>query len=340
MLRTGVMFGRVVQTSGAFANLDRIMLAGDDVEVWGPNESAEVPAFAASHAQLFGAGTTARLARLRIGVVGCSGTGCFVVEQLARLGIGSLVLVDPDHVEERNLNRILGATRADAHAHRLKVEVMARSIAAMDLGTTVVQLPHRVQVARAPLALAECDIVFGCVDSVSARNVLTRLARHYLIPYIDIGVKLEAAPGGDVAQVAGSVHYVRPDGTGLRERGVFSPEDVLAEDLFHSQPEQYRELRERNYIVGVREDPPAVVSINGFFASLAVNELLARLHPYRSASNVSSAVQRISISNSLWVTEPDGEVSPDEAQLVGRGDVSPLLGMPALGRLSSESTSA
>lgn len=75
--------------------------------------------------------------QLRVAVVGCSGTGSIVVEQLARLGVGHLILVDPDVVEYKNLNRILNSTNEDAALRRSKVEVMARAIARMGLGTTV-----------------------------------------------------------------------------------------------------------------------------------------------------------------------------------------------------------
>ena len=63
-------------------------------------------AFTLRHAQAFGTGTTALLRNLSVAIVGCSGTGSIVAEQLARLGAGRLVLVDPDRVEEKNLNRI------------------------------------------------------------------------------------------------------------------------------------------------------------------------------------------------------------------------------------------
>jgi hypothetical protein len=89
------------------------------------------------HAQLFGSGTTRRLREMAVAVVGCSGTGSPVIEQLARLGIGRLVLVDPDRVEEKNLNRILNATREDAYLKRPKVEVMARAIARMRFATEI-----------------------------------------------------------------------------------------------------------------------------------------------------------------------------------------------------------
>ena len=68
-------------------------------------------------------------------VVGCSGTGSPLIEQLARLGVGRIVIVDPDHVETKNLNRIVNSTREDAYLRRPKVEVLARAIAAMGFDT-------------------------------------------------------------------------------------------------------------------------------------------------------------------------------------------------------------
>jgi tRNA A37 threonylcarbamoyladenosine dehydratase len=46
--------------------------------------------------------------------------------------------VDPDHIEEKNLNRILGATIQDAQYRTLKVDVARRNIDRMGLGTEVV----------------------------------------------------------------------------------------------------------------------------------------------------------------------------------------------------------
>ena len=44
------------------------------------------------------------LRRLSIAIIGCSGTGSIVAEQLARLGVGRLILVDPDFVEEGRIS--------------------------------------------------------------------------------------------------------------------------------------------------------------------------------------------------------------------------------------------
>src|SRR5690606_25882184 len=112
MLPDGRMFGRTVGADGAMPPLAPINVAGDDLLFWHHGESGgrAVPGFAASHAQAFGEGTFDLLRRLSVAVLGCSGTGSPVIEQLARLGVGELVIADDDTVEERNLNRILNAT--------------------------------------------------------------------------------------------------------------------------------------------------------------------------------------------------------------------------------------
>ena len=62
----------------------------------------------------------------------------------------------------------------------------------------------------------------------------SRLARYYLLPYVDVGVKLEALDDGTINQVAGSVHYLQPTGLDFVDRGVFSLEALAAEDLLRT----------------------------------------------------------------------------------------------------------
>ena len=208
MLPDGRIRARAVLVGGAFAPVRHVEVVGDDVVFWSDGPKSAIPAFVERHAQLFGSGTTTLLRRLRVAVVGCSGTGSPVVEQLVRLGVGELVLVDPDHVEERNLNRILGATTEDARQGRLKVDVIGRHIARVGLGTKVHEFPTPLQDRAAMRAVAASDLVIGCMDSLTGRHLLSRLARYYLLPYVDVGVKLEALDDGTINQVAGSIHYL------------------------------------------------------------------------------------------------------------------------------------
>ena len=174
-------------------------------------------------------------------------------------------------------------------------------------------------------AVAGCDVVYGCMDSVDGRHLLNKLATFYVIPYFDLGVKLEADGTGGVDQVCGTVHYLQPGGSSLLSRHVYTMEQVRAAGLYRTDPAAYRTLLGDGYIRGVQEDRPAVVQLNSLVASLAVNEFLARLHPYRLDPNGDYAVHRLSISHGIYEHDGDGEPCPMLVRHVGRGDVSPLL---------------
>lgn len=342
MLPDGSMFARVVRPDGAFEPVVLIAVTGDDLRFWFDDGAAltteaedgsqvvQVPEFARRHAQAFGAGTTAALRRLSIGIVGCSGTGSPLTEMIARLGAGELVLVDPDIVEEKNLNRIVNATHADADRGVPKVDVLTRAIAAMRLGTNVVPLAQDVFDPDVVRRLAECDVIIGCVDSVDARDLLNRLSAFYLVPYIDVGVRLIADGLGGVGQICGTVHYLQPDGSSLLSRGVYTPAQLQAAGLRRTNPALYTAQVREKYITGVAEDRPAVISVNFLFASLAVNELLARLHPFRDDGNAEFASFGMSLTQARIITGPDGLPCPSLARHAGRGDVRPLLDLPVL----------
>lgn len=331
MLPDGRMFGRVVSVEGDFEPLSQIAVAGDDLHFWFEIEgSVNTPEFARRHAQAFGAGTISRLRKLSIAVVGCSGTGSPVIEMLARLGVGRLVVIDPDRVEEKNLNRILNATLADAEAERFKVEVAARSVGQMGLATEVIPIAHSLFDPQAVLAVAECDTVFGCVDSIDGRHLLNRLAVFYNLPYFDVGVKLEADGSGGVNQICGTVHYLQPGCSSLLSRGVYSLDQARAAGLKRTNPAEYQEQINSKYITGVQEERPAVISVNFQYAAMAVNEFLARLHAYRDDDNSEFAIHRLSITQSQIYRQAESKPCGVLSRHVGRGDVAPLLDVPEL----------
>ena len=326
MFGNGHVIGRLVDEHGQFRPLSSINVVGDDLSFWPSGaQPSPVQEFGRRVAQTFGVGTYDRLRRLRIGVVGCSGTGSPLIEQLARNCVGSLVLVDSDQVEQKNLNRILNTTMEDAQNGEFKVDVAARAIRAMGLGTVVETHPRSLFDANAVRAIAGCDVVFGCMDSIDGRHLLNKLATFYLIPYFDLGVKLEADGKGGVHQVCGTVHYLQPGGSSLLSRRVYTMEQVGAAGLFRTDPAAYRTQLKDGYIRGVQEDRPAVVQLNSLVASLAVNEFLARLHPFRLDPNSDYAIHRLSISHGIYEHERDGEPCPMLLRHVGRGDVTPLL---------------
>ena len=160
MFPDGCMIARTVDDCGRFGPFSSVNVVGDDLPFWPARaDESAIPEFGRRVAQTFGAGTYELLRQLRVAVIGCSGTGSPAVEQLARNSVGTLVLVDPDRVEAKNLNRILNATRADARKRRFKVDVLARAISKMGLGTVVETYPMSLFDPSAIKAVASCDIV-------------------------------------------------------------------------------------------------------------------------------------------------------------------------------------
>lgn len=339
MLPDGRLIGRMITAKGDFLPISLISVVGDDVTFWRSNTAeAPIPRFTARHAQAFGRETTRRLMDLTVAVVGCSGTGSPLIEQLVRLGVGGLVLVDPDKVESKNLNRIVHATMEDAKTHRHKVHVIAREIERMGLGAAVVPIADDLASPESVKAVAECDVVFGCMDGSEGRHMLNRLTTFYLLPYFDAGVKLEAnKKTGAIEQVCGGVHYLQPGGSSLLSRGVITTEDIRAEGLKRTNPTAYRRLRMSKYIKGVREDRPAVISVNFHYASLAVLDFLARLHPYRNDGNKGVDHLGSTLTENWLFAHSHPSPCPALARHVGRGDVRPLLEMPELSEREMQS---
>jgi ThiF family/Prokaryotic homologs of the JAB domain len=332
MLPNDRMFGRVLWPDNEFKPLDCIAVTGADLHFWYHHkEDLPVEDFTASHAQAFGQGTTERLRRLSIAVVGCSGTGSPVIEQLVRLGVGEIVLVDDDYAEERNINRILNSTIADALQQRSKAEMIAGSIERIGLGTNVRVFKKNLWDPEVVKAVAECDVVFGCMDTIDGRFLLNTIATHYTIPYFDLGVRLEAiAEGSDlgrIREICGTVHYLQPGRSSLMSRGLVTMEKVREAGLRRNDPGAYRQQVEDGYIRGVEVHRPAVISVNMFIASLAVNDFLARLHPYREEPNSAIASIEFSLSSLEFFPEPEGDICNMLHHTVGLGDRKPLLGL-------------
>lgn len=330
MLPDGSIFGRELIGGQIGVPLRSVMIAGEDISIFGSSRSTALRDDDLRNQQAFGGGTVSLLSGLRVAVIGCSGTGSIVIEQLARLGVGEFVLIDPDVIEMKNLNRILNATADDAECQIPKVLVAKRMIDALGRGQTVLPLQMNLDSAEAVHRVAECDVILGCVDTAEGRNLANRIAAYYVIPYIDVGVRLVADGQEGIESIAGAVHYCKPGGLTMLERGAITTEQIRAEELLRTDPVRYRELRRQRYIIGVSEDRPAVISVNMFFASLAVNELLARMHKFRNVANSEFATVRGDLCEFVLYREP-GEASKGHlAKEVGVGDCEPLLGRPSL----------
>ncbi len=210
----------------------------------------------------------ALLARLSIGVVGAGGLGSHVIQQLVHLGIGRIVVVDPDRVAWSNLSRLVGAARFDALLRRPKTRVARRLARRVGGPTHVAEVRGSVTDEAPARQLMECDGIIGCTDNQWSRTVLNAIAYQYYVPVLDLGVELQTS-----GAMGGRATWLTPGTACLWCQQILHPNRVRAEQL---PPDTRVDELARGYIEGLDEPAPAVVSINGVVASLAITELLAR----------------------------------------------------------------
>ena len=196
-----------------------------------------------------------------IGIIGLCGGGSHVGQQLAHIGIGRFVAADFDHVEDPNLNRMVGSCPADAELKRPKNDVIKEVIHRINPNAEV-ELVGRWQ-ERGDL-LRTCDIVIGCVDSFTARDELEKFCRRFLIPYIDIGMDVYLGSSG--YGISGQVALSMPGGHCLWCHGILSEERLAQE--------------QRKY--GAAGGKPQVIWPNGVLASIAVGLLVQLITPWHS----------------------------------------------------------
>jgi hypothetical protein len=223
----------------------------------------------------FGSGIQRALAELRVAVVGCGGTGSAVAEQLVRLGIRNLVLVDPDTLSASNVTRVYGSTPGDVGSP--KVEVAHRHLLRIAPELQCKTLLSKVTLESVARALVGCDLVFGCTDDNAGRLVLSRLASFLLIPVIDIGVLLSSDRAGILSGIDGRVTILTPGAACLVCRGRIDLARAAAELL--TSDEQLR-LQAEGYAPALQGVEPAVVTFTTAVAAAAVSEMLERMTSY------------------------------------------------------------
>jgi hypothetical protein len=331
MYEDETIVARVVTEANEFLHVNKVTIVGDTVKFIRNKNELKTHAASLRTQQTFGEGTMALLKDITVAVIGCSGTGSITIEQLARLGVGKLILADPDLIEYKNLNRILNSTEDDAINKRAKVDVLKAAISSFGFNTKVEVYQTLIQEDSTLInAVISADFVFGSMDSVEGRSVLNSLATFYLLPYIDMGVKLVADKKGGIDEISGSVHYLQPGKSSLLSRGVYTIEQLSAEELKRTNPIMYEEQRKQGYVVNMDVESPAVISINMQIASLAVLEFLARVHPFRYDPNKRFAQTDISISD--WEIWHLGEGAADKylVKFAGRGLMQPFLNLSSL----------
>ena len=144
------------------------------------------------------------LAESRVAVVGAGGLGGQVIVLLARLGIGTLVVVDCDHFDETNLNR-----QALCSAETLgepKARAAVEAVASINPGIRVIPHPVRIDAGVIDEILAGSDVVVDGLDNAPDRLLLQDAAARLGIPMVH----------GALAGFEGRIMTVLPGDAGVK----------------------------------------------------------------------------------------------------------------------------
>jgi molybdopterin/thiamine biosynthesis adenylyltransferase len=263
----------------------------------------------------FGEAGQRAIERLRVAIVGLGGTGSVIAEQLVRLGVRDFILIDPDVLEETNLNRVVGSVTSDTG--RPKVDVAADAIVRVAPAARALSVQGDVVRTRIARALTEADFIFGCTDSHGSRAVVQQVAYQYLIPCIDMGSTITTTEG-TLGGIFGRVQLLAPGLACLTCSGLLDSEEVRR-DLMSAF-----EKKLDPYISGERIPAPAVISINGTVSSLASTMFMAIITGIPSTA-------RYLVYNALKSTLRSVRAAPaancyicSRAGALARGDSLPL----------------
>jgi hypothetical protein len=247
----GFTFSGRVHDRGQWFPLTTLLTVGDQLEsecaedlTLNPEGTSLVVTLESTTArleQLLGVLSAARLQRARVGVIGCSGTGSPAIEVLARAGVGSFVLVDPQRIAPSNLERMHGMFFDDLANDPLpyKVAVLRRHILSINPQASVTALVGNLLHENVLDELLRCDALLGCTDSVHARVAMSDFAKHYLLPSIDVGVEMNGDHGRVTNQVTGVTHF-KPDGPCAICDGLIDASD-MADELMTDEERSHRQ---------------------------------------------------------------------------------------------------
>jgi len=247
-----------------------------------PSPAPKADATYDRQARWFGDRGQDHLAKMKVGVVGAGGVGLPLVTMLSRIGVGTLVVIDPDRVEPTNLPRLAEATRLDAlmplrrikafegladRLSRRKVDLARRVARRANPNIDFTGIAENVIEPDAAKALLDCDFLFLAADSHLARMIVNAISHQYLIPAIQLGTRIDVDPAdGSVGDIRSNVRLIVPGQGCMRCNRLISGSKLQEESLGSVE-------RERNRYVD-QVEAPSVITFNNLIASQAVTDFM------------------------------------------------------------------
>jgi molybdopterin/thiamine biosynthesis adenylyltransferase len=123
-----------------------------------------------------------RLATSCVAIVGCGGLGGYIAEELARIGVGRLVLIDGDRLEVSNLNRQIMSS--ELNIGQWKVEAARDRLQSVNSEVQVEGIRGWFEEEKGPELFREVDLVCDALDSIPTRVELERVCHQMELPLV------------------------------------------------------------------------------------------------------------------------------------------------------------
>jgi molybdopterin/thiamine biosynthesis adenylyltransferase len=293
-------------------------------------------------ARIFGDRGQAILAGSKVAVVGLGGIGSLISEYLARLGVGELLLIDPDRLDPTNLPRVVGARRSDAlpllqnqtrpqwmqligaRLATSKVKVAARVARQASRTVRIDAVPRSVVEADVAAMLTDCDHIFLAADSALARRLINSITHQYLIPNTQVGSKVTVIDG-EVADIFSVSRMSSPGGGCLQCNGLIPAWKLTEEATAEVQ------RRRQRYVDDEDVHAPSVITLNAVAASRAVDDWLMTIGGLTdSETSADHWVEYHPLTDEVVEHEPakSPECRHCGVSRFARGDGTPLLAKP------------
>jgi molybdopterin/thiamine biosynthesis adenylyltransferase len=123
-----------------------------------------------------------KLFQSKVAVIGCGGLGGYIIEELARLGVGTIKAIDPDFFEEHNLNRQILCKVSDLG--KPKAKVARARVKAINPAIKTISITIPFSQENGVALLKDMDIAVDGLDSVPTRIELAECCAALNIPLV------------------------------------------------------------------------------------------------------------------------------------------------------------
>jgi len=217
-----------------------------------------------SRQKIFGETAQQQLNQLKVALIGCGGIGSIFAELLGRLGVKNWVLIDPDRLEETNLNRMVAATYLMVEKQEHKVNYVKGLIKRIyQTGSNVKGISSKIEAESIKKEIIDCDLLVVATDNHYSRQIAQELALEYTLPFICLGTHIDFKPflrmycritipplGGNWCLMCGNI-------INLHKAAL----EIAPQEIYHL-------AADRGYLEGINN--PGVFWLNSICASTAV----------------------------------------------------------------------